>query len=78
MKNKLLEMNLGKAKVQAQPQTLIFMGVAGSGKSGAGKLLAVKLDYLLLEGNDFHRHLAKAMLAAGIPLPRANQMACDW
>jgi len=64
-------MQLGKAKVQAQPQTLIVMGVAGSGKSGVGKLLAAKLDYRLLEGDDFHRHLAKAMMAAGIPLPRA-------
>jgi adenylylsulfate kinase-like enzyme len=44
MRNKLLEMQLGKAKVQAQPQTLIVMSVAGSGKSGVGKLLAAKLD----------------------------------
>lgn len=61
-------MKFGKAKVQAQPQTLIIMGVAGSGKSTVGKLLAAKLGYLFLEGDDFHSDEAKAMMAAGIPL----------
>lgn len=54
--------------MQAQPQTLIIMGVAGSGKSTVGKLLATALGYLFLEGDDFHSDEAKAMMASGIPL----------
>jgi adenylylsulfate kinase-like enzyme len=40
MKHHQLSLHNGNAKVQAQPQTLIIMGVAGSGKSTVGKLLA--------------------------------------
>lgn len=61
-------MKNGNAKVQAQPQTLIIMGVAGSGKSTIGKLLAAELGYLFLEGDDFHSTEAKAMMASGTPL----------
>jgi len=61
-------MKNGNAKVQAQPQTLIIMGVAGSGKSTVGKLLAAELGFLFLEGDDFHSIEAKAMMAAGTPL----------
>lgn len=61
-------MKNGNAKVQAQPQTLIIMGVAGSGKSTVGKLLAAELGYQFLEGDDFHSDEAKAMMAAGTPL----------
>ena len=61
-------MKNGNAKVQAQPQTLIIMGVAGSGKSTIGKLLAAELGYLFLEGDDFHNDQAKAMMASGTPL----------
>lgn len=58
----------GNAIVQAQPQTLIIMGVAGSGKSTVGKLLAAELGYLFLEGDDFHSTEAKAMMASGTAL----------
>jgi len=61
-------MKNGNAKVQAQPQTLIIMGVAGSGKSTIGKLLAAELGYQFLEGDDFHSTEAKAMMASGTPL----------
>lgn len=68
-------MKNGNAKVQAQPQTLIIMGVAGSGKSTVGKLLAAELGYLFLEGDDFHSTEAKAMMASGIPLRRDLRQA---
>jgi len=68
MKNHPSSMKNGNAKVQAQPQTLIIMGVAGSGKSTVGKLLAAELGFLFLEGDDFHSIEAKAMMAAGTPL----------
>lgn len=69
-------MKNGKAKVQAQPQTLIIMGVAGSGKSTVGKLLAAELGYLFLEGDDFHSIEAKAMMAAGTPL--RSDLRQEW
>lgn len=68
MKNQQSSIKNGNAKVQAQPQTLIIMGVAGSGKSTVGKLLAAALGYLFLEGDDFHSDEAKAMMASGTPL----------
>ncbi|MFN6969889.1 MAG: gluconokinase [Rheinheimera sp.] len=68
MKNHPRSMKNGNAKVQAQPQTLIIMGVAGSGKSTIGRLLAAELGYRFLEGDDFHSTEAKAMMASGTPL----------
>lgn len=44
------------------------MGVAGSGKSTVGKLLAAELGYLFVEGDDFHSTEAKALMASGTPL----------
>jgi adenylate kinase family enzyme len=76
MKHHPLSLNNGNAKVQAQPQTLIIMGVAGSGKSTVGKLLAAELGYLFLEGDDFHSSEAKAMMASGIPLH--NDLRQAW
>ncbi|RVU40426.1 carbohydrate kinase [Rheinheimera riviphila] len=48
--------------------TLIIMGVAGSGKSTVGQLLATKLGYPFVEGDDFHSIEAKALMASGTPL----------
>ncbi|OBP15698.1 hypothetical protein A5320_10355 [Rheinheimera sp. SA_1] len=69
-------MKIGNVKVQAQPQTLIIMGVAGSGKSTVGKLLAAELNYLFLEGDDFHSDEAKAMMASGTPL--RSDLRQEW
>ncbi len=59
--------------MQQQPdivssRAIIIMGVAGSGKSTVSRLLAEKLNYRYLEGDDYHSAEAKAMMAAGIPL----------
>lgn len=53
---------------QVSSRAIIIMGVAGSGKSTVSKLLAEKLHYHYLEGDDYHSAEAKAMMAAGIPL----------
>ena len=52
------------------------MGVAGSGKSTIGKLLAAELGYLFLEGDDFHSDEAKAMMASGTPL--RSDLRQEW
>lgn len=67
--------------MQPQPdivssRAIIIMGVAGSGKSTISKLLAEKLNYRYLEGDDYHSAEAKAMMAAGIPL--SAQLRESW
>jgi carbohydrate kinase (thermoresistant glucokinase family) len=69
-------MNNGHFTVQSQPQTLIIMGVAGSGKSTIGQLLAAELGFLFLEGDDFHSAEAKAMMASGTPL--RSDLRQEW
>lgn len=49
-------------------QTLVVMGVAGSGKSSLARALADTLGWDLLEGDDFHSEEGKHMMAAGQPL----------
>jgi gluconokinase len=48
--------------------TIIVMGVAGSGKSTAAKLLAERLGWPMAEGDDFHSPENKAKMAAATPL----------
>lgn len=49
-------------------QSLIVMGVMGSGKSTIGALLAAELGMMFIDGDDFHPASNKAKMAAGIPL----------
>ena len=44
------------------------MGVAGSGKSTVGPLVAAQLGVPFFDADDFHDAAAKAQMAAGIPL----------
>ena len=53
---------------------LILMGVAGSGKTTLGKKLAEKLDWLFLEGDDFHSDANKMKMGAGIPLTEEDRL----
>ena len=52
---------------------LILMGVAGSGKTTIGKLLAEKLGWQFADGDDFHSEENKAKIAQGIPLDDADR-----
>lgn len=47
---------------------LIVMGVAGSGKTTIGKLLAEKLGWQFADGDDFHSEANMNKIAHGIPL----------
>ena len=50
------------------PLVLIFMGVAGSGKTTVGKLFAEKAGARFYEGDDFHPPENIAKMRAAIPL----------
>jgi gluconokinase len=47
---------------------IIVMGVAGSGKTTIGKLLAERLGWPFFEGDDFHPKANVDKMAAGTPL----------
>ncbi|MDP5134449.1 gluconokinase, GntK/IdnK-type [Rheinheimera baltica] len=60
----------------AKHRTVVIMGVAGSGKSTVGHLLAQQLGWRFIEGDDFHSPKAKHMMASGIPL--ADSLRDSW
>jgi len=51
-----------------RPLVLIFMGVAGSGKTTVGKLFAEKTGAVFYEGDDSHSPSNIAKMRQGIPL----------
>jgi gluconokinase len=54
---------------KAEPSAgIVVMGVAGSGKSTAGMLLAERLGAAFIEGDSFHSASNIEKMAAGIPL----------
>jgi gluconokinase len=56
-----------------QPQTLIIMGAAGAGKSTVGRLLAERLGWCFIEGDDFHSPENIAKMSAGVPLTDSDR-----
>jgi gluconokinase len=55
---------------------IILMGVAGSGKTTIGKLLATRLGWRFYDADDFHSAANRAKMESGIPLTDANR--ADW
>ena len=47
---------------------VVLMGVSGSGKTTIGKILAEKLGWTFIEGDDFHPPANVAKMRAGTPL----------
>src|SRR5262245_20848239 len=47
---------------------VVLMGVSGSGKTTVGKLLAKKLGWAFVEGDDYHPPSNVEKMRAGIPL----------
>jgi len=47
---------------------LVMMGVSGSGKTTIGKVLAERLGWTFVEGDDYHPPANTAKMHAGIPL----------
>ncbi|EGX59056.1 gluconokinase [Streptomyces zinciresistens K42] len=50
------------------PQVVVVMGVAGTGKTTIGALLATRLGVPYAEGDDFHASANIAKMTAGVPL----------
>ncbi|CAD5231038.1 unnamed protein product [Bursaphelenchus xylophilus] len=50
------------------PEFIIIGGVAGCGKSTVGRLLADKLGYTFVDGDDYHSQENKAKMGQGIGL----------
>jgi gluconokinase len=50
------------------PRTIVVMGVSGCGKSLIGRMLAVKLNAVFEDADDFHPDSNIAKMSAGIPL----------
>jgi len=51
-----------------QPQTVVVMGVSGSGKSHLANQLARATGWAFAEGDDYHSPANKAKMQAGTPL----------
>ncbi len=56
------------------PRVVIVMGVAGSGKSTIGALLAARNGGVFHDADDFHPPSNIAKMAAGLPLDDADRM----
>ncbi len=61
------------SEAPTRPVVLIFMGVAGSGKTTIAKLFAEKSGAVFFEGDDFHPPENIAKMRAGIPLTDADR-----
>ena len=55
------------------PHVVVVMGVAGTGKTTVGPLLAAALDVPYAEGDDFHPPENIAKMSAGTPLQDADR-----
>jgi gluconokinase len=54
--------------VDREPQHLVVMGVAGSGKTTVATLLAARLGWTFAEADEFHPQANIDKMSAGIPL----------
>lgn len=52
---------------------IVLMGVSGSGKTTIGKILAEKLGWTFVEGDDFHTPGNVAKMKSGTPLTDADR-----
>src|SRR4051812_37542304 len=52
---------------------ILLMGVAGSGKTTIGRMLAEKLGWPYFEADDFHSAANKEKMGRGIPLDDADR-----
>src|SRR6266446_2556684 len=52
---------------------LVLMGVSGSGKTTIGELVAKRLGWRFIEGDEYHPRENVAKMAAGIPLEDSDR-----
>jgi len=68
---------MAKASAGAQadrPAFIIVMGVAGSGKTTVGKLLAERLQWPFVEGDRFHPQANIEKMQSGVPLTDEDRL----
>jgi adenylylsulfate kinase-like enzyme len=58
----------------ADQVVVILMGVAGSGKTTIGGVLAKETGWPFIDGDDFHSAAAVAKMRAGVPLTDADRV----
>jgi gluconokinase len=58
----------GTVETTSTPHVVVVMGVAGTGKTTIGPLLAALLGVPYAEGDDFHPQANIAKMSAGVPL----------
>jgi gluconokinase len=58
------------------PASIVFMGVAGCGKSSLAAAVAADVGLPLVEGDDFHPSRNRQKMSAGVPLTDADRV--DW
>lgn len=56
------------APAEHVPHLVLLMGVAGSGKTTIGELLAARLAYEFIDADDFHDDESVARMRSGVPL----------
>lgn len=59
--------------ISAAPRIILLMGVAGSGKTTVGRLLASELEWPYFEADDFHPAINKEKMSQSIPLNDADR-----
>ncbi len=52
---------------------VVAMGVCGSGKTSVGKVIASRMNWPFIEGDDLHPPANKAKMASGVPLTDENR-----
>jgi len=52
---------------------IVLMGVSGVGKTTVGRLLAERLGWRFIEGDDYHPRENVAKMASGVPLEDADR-----
>jgi gluconokinase len=55
--------------------SVVFMGVAGCGKSSAGQAVAQRMGWTLIEGDDYHLEASKAKMRQGTALTDQDRAA---
>jgi gluconokinase len=70
----LPESSVAGDEVSFRPlNSIVIMGVAGSGKSTLGWAVAQRMGWPMIEGDDFHSEENRAKMHAGVPLSDADR-----
>ncbi|MFI1696643.1 gluconokinase, GntK/IdnK-type [Streptomyces bobili] len=62
-----------EAATGESPRLVLVVGVAGSGKSTVGRLLAERLGWVYRDGDEFHSEVGRAKMAAGHALTDSDR-----